>query len=348
MDLFPSLQVDFWEYYKDMITIENNAYLPSKSQLYFVLNNHKMLIKKEKNCICLAIEMRNKSLTLSEIKAFDFAKTRITILSRKYSINPSNITEYVVLRGREQNLNMKYIRYKYSIENLRKISIHGINRRYFPVVDEYYNTSELLLESYTPEQIIDILLKQTLVIYKYKENSSDEFNPSKIEGMGFYIPFDSKWYIVTTIELDSYSRYFASDYIGRIIDLTPIYNDKIKIFIPNIKENNLQFYPEITISFNKVNKNGYKFISYLSNDRKPYFVKLECSRPDDNGKVFKCDNNILLKRSLIGSIIFDTEEKKGIGIISKINIPDKLEYVDIDIVFETLEKINSHDRDKRR
>lgn len=347
VDLFPSLQVAFWQYYKELIAFDdNNAYLPNKKQLYFILENHRMLIKKEENCIYLAIEMKNQNLNKSETDTFNFAKRKILDLNKRYFSNSKHISEYVVIRGREQNMNMKFIRYKYSIENLRKISIRGIDRRYFPVVDEFYDTSDLLLKSYTLDEIKAILLEQMLVIYEDQNNSNDEFGDSLKKGMAVYIPYNSKWYIVTTLKLDSTSKYYAVDHLERSIDLKLLYKEKVTIFEP-VKKRKIDIpYPKIKISLGG-NVNNNNFVFYFQNDKNQPFIEVKCELSNASRKVFICDNIEKLKKEVVGSIIFDIEARRGIGIISRVIKPNLFEYIDIDEVFKTFEKLNLSSNDKR-
>lgn len=206
-DIFPKLQVKLWAQQWNKYTENPHPrYNPDKGKIVFAINDMKLIAWKENNTITIAVERSDPEaefLTESEKKAVQKARDILWEIhenSGNSHMSEANVVkESIVLKGRRKDMSMKKVRYPYNEDNLKKICMAGIERRYFPEVDRWYNVAGLLLDKFTDEKMM-LLYQQHLVhIYVLKKDESGmidiECDEKENIGTGFVVPYGGEWYL---------------------------------------------------------------------------------------------------------------------------------------------------------
>lgn len=206
-NIFPELQGKLWRNH-----VNDPDWKLSKGEILFYHNRKRMLARKEKNEIILAIKKDNpfaENLSNDEKQAMKEVRNILREIHIENGLEipdgtgvaneAEKIVDSIVLKGRSQDMSMQKLRYAYREDYMRKLCMAGQENNYFPEVDRWYNVASLLLDPYDERTMREIYKEYLVHVFKYPNNGGD-FNAEDMPkkegmGMGFFIPYQGKWFV---------------------------------------------------------------------------------------------------------------------------------------------------------
>ena len=364
-DIFPKLQAKVWTQQWNILKGEENEdYEPDKSKIIIVENEKKIMIYKKRNSIILALEknIKEKHLTIDEKYALKAIREKLREINKIYNLESDSeiddenrkVQEYVMLRGRKNDSHMKKVKFLYSKENLKKISMSGIRERYFPEVDRWYDVADLVLEEYTDDKIIEIYHDYIVSILSMPENE-DILEAEKINfmGTGFLIPYKGEWYIICCVHETNDTDIFLAELCSqkrlKITAIDKIFEKDIAIFKINMDQNmRKNIFPKDFLSFvSKIEENDILYCrGYYELDEQRKIEGMYLKEQNENRMIIKYDTNQLgVVRGMSGTAVINLRKRCIIGMICKGNeTKQEIELINMDYIWAILEKAENKNK----